>query len=297
MAIEWLRAPVDKVTWQPGEQWSYRLPIRVRESVPPVEWACDLLPPSALVGDAGDPLRATVHVPRDARSGFGELKYRIQDDDGPVCGRILIRILGSMSGARSPGDTGVPGGTEAKTHLLPSNPPVRPPGAGVASPKYAVAVASASVEQVTPGSAEQPVSTGASPVDSTPVATGPVLQGRFHVAVIRHGVLVPHLKTAIHPARTTTIGRSSSSHGLPDLDLRGQFETPEMEAACSRCQAEVFWSEQRIWIKTLGKNPLKFVGPDDQPGENVPESYCWQPDHVLILPGKLRLALRRERSG
>jgi hypothetical protein len=123
-----------------------------------------------------------------------------------------------------------------------------------------------------------------------------VLRGAFRVNVIRNGVSVQGLKAVLDPRRTITIGKTSGTGGIPDLDLRGQFETPDLEAACSRQQAEVFWSEQRIWIKTVGKSPLKFLDAEGNPGDDVPALHCWQPDQALIVPGKLRLVLRREMS-
>jgi hypothetical protein len=118
----------------------------------------------------------------------------------------------------------------------------------------------------------------------------------FRVNVIRNGVSVPSLKAVLDPRRAVTIGKSSGTHGIPDLDLGGQFESPDLEAACSRRQAEIFWSEQRIWIKTVGKRPLKFLDAAGNPSDDVPALHCWQPEQVLIIPGKLRLVLRREAS-
>jgi hypothetical protein len=137
------------------------------------------------------------------------------------------------------------------------------------------------------------------PVPDVPDAadTGPPLKGSYRVDVVRNGVRVPHLTARVEPGRTVSIGKSSSTEGVPDLDLRGEFETSDLEAACSRRQVEVFWSEGRIVVKTVGKYPLKLLGADGQPEKaDLPREYYWQPDQVLVLPGKLRLVLKRERS-
>jgi hypothetical protein len=298
MTIEWQRTPLVKETLHPGQTWAYRLPIEVQGAAPAVQWSSDLLPPSALTADANDPLRLTVLVPTDASGGIGEIAYEIRDVDGPVRGRILVRIQAASAAGRGPGsrDPGK-GGRAPLTKTLPPNlPKIWPNTDSGLTAK----------DGVTAGTAAAPVgdvgiesSSGANVPDAASAMSppsGPVLRGVFQIGIIRNGVVVPELKRVLSPERTTTIGKSSAKHGIPDLDLQGQFETPKQQDACSRQQAEVFWSEQRVWIKTLGRHPLKFLGADGNPGQDVPKSHCWSPDQVLILPGKLRLVLRQERS-
>lgn len=287
MAVEWEEMPLDKETLRPGQSWTYRLPLRLQGAAPAVQWNCDLLPPSAIEVDGGDPLRLTVSVPPEAHAGFGEITYHIQDADGPVRGRILIRVQCPSSTGPARVKCGGP---------KPPSPQVSSGGALPAAPLDTSAPASTATSLSNPVDANSaPGAAAAGGLDAT-ADTSPSLHGVFRVDVIRNGVCVPGLRTVLHPGRAISIGKSSATEGIPDLDLRGQFETPDLEAACSRQQAEVFWSEQRIWVKTLGKYPLKFLEADGNPGQDVPALHCWQPGQVLALPGKLRLALRRDRS-
>jgi hypothetical protein len=257
--------------------------------VPAIQWNSDLLPRSAIEVDDRDPLRLTVRVPSAVGGELGEITYEIQDVDGPVRGRILIRIP-------RPSSTDPRGEKSDASKVIPALPEqIRTsPSFPAASDAMAGATTGAPPLDSVAGSTATEASAPAGP--AAKADSGPVLRGVFRVDVVRNGVCVPGLKAVLDPGRAMTVGKSSGSRGMPDLDLRGQFETPDLEAACSRQQAEVFWSEQRIWIKTLGKHPLKLLAADGSPGQDLPELHCWQPDQVLIVPGKLRLVLRVERS-
>ena len=269
MAIQWEQTPLDKETLGPGQTWSYRLPLRVQGAAPAIQWGCVLLPSSALTVDSADPRQLTICVPADTHAGFGDITYQISDVDGPVRGRILLRIQAPSSSTSALGAAGPETG----------EPPIADP-----SPIPVPKPESDNDRLGPPGTPEaQPQTTAA-------------LSGTFRIDVIRNGVPVPQLKSVLALDRTTVIGKSSLEFGIPDLDLHDRFEALDLEKDCSRRQAEVFWSEGRIWLRTLGKHPLKFLNPDGACGEIVPKLHCWAPDQVLVLPGNLRLVLRKERS-
>jgi hypothetical protein len=113
------------------------------------------------------------------------------------------------------------------------------------------------------------------------------------IEVIRGGATVPGLRVEVQKDRSVTIGRGTQLAGH-DLDLTGRFETDEMESYCSRKQAEVFSTDDGVFIKGIGTRPLKIVDAAGDAGADLSGEHRWSVGEMLALPGKLRLVLREE---
>lgn len=120
--------------------------------------------------------------------------------------------------------------------------------------------------------------------DTTNSRTAPLPTGRYTVIVLRNGREVARLPWIIEPGHTYTIGKVSSD-GPVDVNLRGLFEDLKLEKACARHQAEVFWREHNIFIKTVGENKIRRETSGGIKIE-ISSTYCWSVDEELILPGK-----------
>ena len=108
------------------------------------------------------------------------------------------------------------------------------------------------------------------------------------------GKFFQHYHVALPKHRVITVGRFSSSLTTRlDLDLSGAFGSPEEEQRLSRLQAEIFWQDDRLLIRNVGKHPLLLGKGSLSPmtsletGQTVP----WSPEEIVILPGDLSLHL------
>ena len=138
------------------------------------------------------------------------------------------------------------------------------------------------------GSASAVTASSSAPLDLGPA---PDPAARWMVRVSRNGRVLAGLVCSLPTTSTRSVGRFSVSRGVrPDLDLRDRFERPEDEQHCSRRQGEIFWSEGRIWIRSLGSNPLMI---EDRPGHlsEVLGDAVWAPGARVEVPGGLHLHL------
>ncbi len=285
MAADWTQKPLRKVTFKAGQTWSYRLPLAAAGGQPTsVSWDSDVLPQSAFMMSDDRPLELTVHVPADLPGTFGEISYDFELSGEKTSGKIIFCIQPGQSAESKDAPERRTGQTSPGIRDLgaaPDTVPIQPEPAAARPPEQP--------KRNPPphATADQQIhsSTGASP-----------LTGSYQVEVLRQGdVPVPGLTRPVVPGRTLSIGRSSSSKGVPDLDLKGQFESTKLEEYCSRAQVEVLWFKETIVVKTVGRWPLRFLQGDGAPGGEVPHLHNWEPGQILCLPGKLRIVLREER--
>ena len=303
MAIQWLSKPEERIIMTPGKPWEYCLPLACAADMPLIEWSCD--PKAADVRvDANDSRKVAITLPLHLEAYFGEITYCIHDPDQLYRGRIKVLVQRRpMSSEKILGTALMQGEDAAETpgaHSTATPVVATPTPTGVLPAKSPDAVASPgpTVTHIAVGPHQRGAESGVSETGQSPsplVESGPPLTGDYAVEVLRRGVRVAQLFALLRRDRTITIGRSSRSHGIPDFDLRGQFETEESEEACSRRQAEVFWSEEHVFIKTVGRNVLRLLGTENQPETDIPLLHCWQPGQTLVVPGGLHLVLKRQR--
>jgi hypothetical protein len=305
MAIQWLSSPERRTVMTPGKPWEYCLPLVCAGDIPQIDWCCDLVSAGDIRVDANDPRNVAITIPTHLEACFGEVSYCVHDPDQVYRGRILVLVQrqttpSERDSAKSPTSgadatqTPGPNGTAMEPVVIPipaDVPLAQPPGAGLFPTGPTATHSPAATQQQEHENNIPSADNQATP----PPLSGPVLTGEYVVEVFRRGVRVAQLVAPVHPGRTTTIGRRSRSHGIPDLDLRGQFETAEAEEACSRRQAEVFWSEERVVIKTVGRNLLRLLGDENRPDAELPSLHRWQPGQTLVLPGGLHLVLKKQR--
>jgi hypothetical protein len=119
----------------------------------------------------------------------------------------------------------------------------------------------------------------------------PPTQANWVIEVLRGGVAISGLCKGVMLGRTVTIGRGSVLEAH-DLDLSQRFETDADETLLSRRQAEVFCNDEGVFIRNVGRHPIKFVDALGAPAGDVPSDHRWSVGEMIALPGKLRVVLR-----
>jgi hypothetical protein len=273
--------------------------------------------------DPADPRRVSVCVIDDS-APFARVSWTLvtpPEEYGSVSIRVLRPPAPPSVASVSPAATPLPvapvvahaAPSVSSTPAAPAAPPVSVapvvsvPSSTVSAPSAPVQAAAVaappalSVVRSAPPPAAPPASAapqGASSSAPTPAASAPADLGpapdpsaRWMVRVSRNGRVLAGLVCSLPTTSTRSVGRFSVSRGVrPDLDLRDRFERPEDEQHCSRRQAEIFWSEGRIWIRSLGSNPLMI---EDRPGHlsEVAGDVVWTPGARVEVPGGLHLHL------
>jgi len=267
MAIEWSSPPAGKIEIPRSTPWSYTLPLR--DTNVAVRWKCRALPRSSWEPDPDCPARINVLVPDDLDILFGELSWSVGTDGAETAsGRIVFRVIEAR---RSP--TAAPTVVADRTADTQAAPP---PSPGVVSRPIADVVQTPNNEPREPKDAAAP--------------GRPEASARY-IEVIRSGVPVAGLRAEIHSGRTVTIGRGSMLEQY-DLNLAGRFETDDHETSLSRRQAEVFCNDEGVFIRNIGRSPIKLVDSSGSPAGDIQADHLWSVGEVIALPGKLRVVLR-----
>jgi hypothetical protein len=226
--------------------------LPLRDTGISVKWQCRSLPSSMWESDPACPARITVLVPDDLDILFGELSWFVSVDGAE---KESGRIVFRVVEDRRK--------------------PLRPDAVAAAPP---------------PADAVQPqVAESRAPQDGAP--TAPAAGPARYIEVIRGGVPIAGLRSEVHPGRTVTIGRGSELQ-IHDLDLTKRFETDELEIGLSRRQAEVFCNDEGVFIRNVGRHPIKLVDASGFPTGDVPFDHRWSVGEMIALPGKLRIVLR-----
>jgi hypothetical protein len=254
MSLEWSGSPVAKAEIPRGVPWSYALPLK--DPLAAVRWSCRLLPRSAWDSDPACPARINVHVPDDLELLFGELTWFASAEGAePASGKIVFRVIGVRREIAPPA-------AERVDHLAqPTAPPATVP----------------------PEPAALPPTASDTPLTQT--------QATRFIEVVRGGVAISGFRAAIRPGRTVTIGRGSVLEDH-DLDLSQRFETADDETLLSRRQAEVFCNDEGVFIRNVGRHPIKLMDASGSPAGDVPPDHRWSVGEMIALPGKLRVVLR-----
>jgi len=254
-----------------GQRWTFHLPLSGRGAPPRIEWS-DLPWGADSHQSASDPLTLVVDIPSDL-SGVFVLRYRIGDQ--ALLGELKLKIL--------------PPSADAAALPLPPIPPVQPaPGHGLPTPAEVLDRAR-SLPPLVPFSSVEP-DTGCSP----DLQAASPLTGDYEIRVYREGTPLPQLTRPLLRHKSLLVGKVSASQAtIPDIDLRHQFADLRSEAQCSRQQAKIYWSADRIVLQNKGKSSLTLPG-----GRPLPPiaTHDWQPGEEVVVPGGLILRLERSRS-
>ncbi|MFZ4437610.1 MAG: hypothetical protein ACOYOS_04220 [Syntrophales bacterium] len=278
MTIEWIKPPLAKISLDPGSEWAYTLPLKPKDDME-VNWTADFVTAKAIQVDVDDPRQIRIALPRNLDACFGEILYTIINGDEAVKGNIIVRIMPVAP---------------LMHHLPPVKPPVREEKKDQENQEEINPVPDEKLKEV---KAEIKLQTVKPDDQHGQLKLQPLTGQAYFIEILRNGKPLKRPKTIIIKNKTTRIGKASSRYGIPDLDLTEAFESAELADLCSRQQAEVYWRDGYIYVKTMGTKPLKLqeldgsVSSDPLPGE-----YCWQPNKILAVPGKLRLALREEKG-
>lgn len=265
MPIEWTSQPATKTELSRGRAWSYRLPLRGTGIA--VTWTSRSLPKWAMQMDEAEPDRIVITVPDDLDILFGELAWTATADHAEtVSGTIVFRVVEPLA----------PGASPAVTSTAPPAP--------IADKPTSAPAKSAGGSSDVGSSAARP---------SPPPADKPAAAAWF-IEVLRGGATVPGLRADLQAGRTLVIGRGGTV-GEHALDLAGRFETDELEACCSRRQAEVFCSAEGVFIRSIGRSPLQLVDASGSAADDLTADHRWAVGETIALPGKLRVILRERR--
>ncbi|NWH03883.1 hypothetical protein [Desulfobacter latus] len=288
------------------ENWNHTLPTK--KDLVPGEQLCLSL--SGIPGDASvrwecafmfpkesDHGRTVVFdVPQHADVAFGSIKCTVSTSDGKNDSHTISCRVKPVSVKRpvKPSETATPHNRTDPPDLL--EPEVVEPADSIKNPAPQTyqgqpIAADPNVTSPTPAA---PLGESAVP-SPTPPADPPVSlpAGDYYIQVLRRDQPIPELKTAVPVNKTIRIGKRSATYGVPELDLKGRFETPDMEKMCSRSQADVFWKNGAITVVKTGYHDIKRLQTNGDL-ETMPSPHYWQPDEVIALPGRLRLKLKRE---
>jgi hypothetical protein len=287
MQIQWTNPPLEKVTLTSGSKRRYQLPLYRSPGIR-VSWRSDVLPAGAFNIAEDDSLSVEIQIPLGTAPCFGEIHYRVTDDDDILEGSLIVRIQRPKSGSEAPRvlpDEKAEGKHPAKKKPHPGR------GRSILREKR---------EAITQN--EVP---GGKPIEKKPEgdfensgihAGEPLSDGNYCIEVLKNDAPIPGLGCVAEKNKTITIGKYSSKYGIPEIDLAGRFDSPKLEGACSRRHAEVFWSDEEIHIRVLGRNGIKRLTKDGKQGELLVSEHCWRPGDTLIIPGKIRIALKKEEK-
>jgi len=115
------------------------------------------------------------------------------------------------------------------------------------------------------------------------------LDGDYRVQLRRNDSDVKGADAPIVRGRTLHVGRGDDC----ELCLGAHFLNGDLSKKCSRRQLEIFWVGQRIHVKNVGANAMKFVLESGRVPLSSGASADW-PAHVPIeIPGMLELRMRR----
>lgn len=232
-----------------GKQWQYRLPLA--DPNHRVEWSSDLPDSLADIVSSTKGLDLNIMFPDDI-SGYYKLAYYIEGQD-TLNGEFYLMIHAASRTHE-----------QDEQHSLDTDPDVLM----TSNDDHADNIA----ESLSPD-------------------LGPKLSrsDRIHIKVFREDTLIPQLETRLEQDKTILVGKRSDSKNIyPDLNLKGNFPSSAMENLCSREQAHIFYSRGRVYIRNLGKAPLKLAGQDIiHSGLEA----CWPPGTYIELPGNIRLLL------
>jgi hypothetical protein len=111
----------------------------------------------------------------------------------------------------------------------------------------------------------------------------------YEIQVYRNGTLLSQLSHALSPHKSLLVGKFSASKAVfPDIDLRRHFADSQAAALCSRRQARIYWSHDRILLHNIGKSPIRL--PDGRL-LSTDQTHTWMLGEEVGLPGGLSLRL------
>ena len=266
MQIQWTDPPLKRITLISGGKWNYHLPLYHTPEIRLI-WHSDILSRRAFHAAKDDSLSVTIEIPANMPSCFGEIYYRAEDGDHEVEGSIIVRIQSFVTLEQT-----------VKKNL------VSPKGRSILREK-----------KETPRNKEVPEKISEEKAAAS-ITNEALARGSYYIEVMKNNLPVSGLKCRVEKNKTITIGKCSGTYGIPDLDLLGHFDSPKLEKGCSRRHAEVFWANQKIYIRILGQHGMKHLTKTGEPGKIFKGEYCWPPGEVLIIPGKLRIVLKKEET-
>lgn len=250
-----------------GTKWVFRLPVTGTGDAPVCQWSSPFLKDGAYtVSD--DTLTLSVDIP-EQETGIHKIHFKLSRGSN-LEGFVFLKILrpgGSENAAVQDADTFK---TDAAAGTA-SLPPIlqKKNQKNKAQPHTADDV-SADLEPKTPR----------------------LPPGRYFILVYRDNILIPELRTELHPHKSLAAGKFSHSKNIrPDLDFKPHFKSKDAARSCSREQAKIYWQNHRIILKNVGKADLKL--PKDLDLETGGR-HCWQPGEMIGIPGGLTLTLEKE---
>jgi len=279
MEIQWTDPPLKRITLISGCKWEYHLPLYHAPEIT-LTWHSDILPQGAFHAAKEDSLSVEVEIPADMPPCFGEIYYKAEDGGQELKGSIIVRI---QSSASLPTHTKILSGKNITREQ-----PVKKNQTSKRGRSILREQKETLRSKKVPGKISEEKAAGSNAKEA--LAQG----SSYCIEVLKNNLPVSGLRCRVEKDKTITIGKYSATYGIPDLNLLGHFDSPKLEKGCSRRHAEVFWANQKIYIRILGQCGMRHLTETGEPGKSLKGEYCWPPGEVLIIPGKLRIVLKKE---
>lgn len=270
--------PPGPQTARAGETWTFCLPLVGTGPAPTIHWL--ELPPGLSVAPASaDGLTFAFVIPADL---CGIHRLRFQRDGAAHHEELLLKILPAESVPQTAG--AVP---EASTFAEVSS-GLSIVGTRIDPQSEPVSSRLPTPDDIKARHAEPPAP---SVPAETSVPSSPSLDPHqeYEIQVYRNGTLLSQLSHTLSPHNSLLVGKFSASKAVfPDIDLRQHFADSQAAALCSRQQARIYWSHDRILLHNIGKSPIRL--PDGRL-LSTDQTHTWMLGEEVGLPGGLSLRL------
>jgi len=307
-------------TARAGETFIFHLPLMGTGPAPSIDWM-DVPPGLTVAPLPEDNLSFAIHIPADL-VGIQRLRYRRAGE--PRADELLLKILPPRSSQPVSNPEVFPDSGSPSIASAQSGPPIQgrrinpsaDPAAKIPTPaeirdrRQSSATFSQDfhrdLNEVTRGiqagsrlpemasalatDAQEPQRTVSAP-EVNALTSAPRLDPNreYEIQVYRQGVRIPQLSRPLTPHKSLLVGKFSASRMvIPDIDLRSHFVNNQAEALCSRQQARIYWSHDRILLHNLGKSAIDLPNGLHLAKDEV---YAWTPGEEAKLPGGLTLHL------